>query len=202
MLPVSIKSPSLQSKRPMSRLRACRLIIGRKDKTLQEILATLESLYLKLDRLGALSLVEKSLARDLTLSLSAPRSENGSLIPVTSYPTYASSSSSRFEVPYRSSAEVYRILSLPATEKILSNNLSDVNQLHDVFPTSEIWLENISKDFAKPVIAAERIKIAIADTPYFLFPNPVGPSGSYLLSSGTIDELVTAYFSRNSLQSH
>lgn len=168
---------------------------GRKDKTLQDILAKLEALQFKVDQLRRLNIVGKAPGKELILSSNTPGSEDSSLAASSSRPSFARSMPPTFEVPYRSSAEIHRLLSLPAIEKLISNDLGDFNPRKDVYPTSEIWLDHISKDLAKPIVAAERINIAIVDTPYFLSPNPLGPTGPYLLSSGTVDELVTAFFS-------
>jgi hypothetical protein len=96
---------------------------------------------------------------------------------------------SPFHLPSQRLAEVQRILSWPAVEKLLQCELNDLQLWESATLRPEAWLSKITEDFGHPLTLEDRITISCEPT----FSRPSMPGVTHL-DRGTISELCEAFF--------
>lgn len=161
------------------------LIVDRKDKTLQEILSTLEVLHQKVDQLRADKAVDKQVQGQIdALIAGRQRSTYSQSLSTRSFPS--------FDLPNPSGSEVQRILTWPAVERLLRSDLDEIHHWEHNYSSTEEWLARITEDFDRPLIVDGRVDIVTENSaPYF----QESSSQTLPLSNDDIEELTSAFFS-------
>jgi hypothetical protein len=163
----------------------------RKDKTLEAILKTLDTLHQKVDQLG-LDLsrpVEMPTTEAVMPPPAFSRRRFRTKTPDTSQPhSHGDTSLASFDVP---GSEVLRIMSWPAVEQLLRSDLDEIYRWEKDYNSTEDWLAEITDAFGRPLTVESRVDIITDGTAYFQAPD----SRILHLHDGEIDELLGAYFS-------
>lgn len=149
---------------------------------MQEILATVKALHRKMDQIGEATKLKGGPQSTENKTSAAAFSQ-----PYISNPTRHPTSS--FHIPQQRLAEVQRVLSWPAVERLLECELGELQFWENASLSPEAWLIQNAEDYGHPLVLEERVDILTETSP-----SQRHTPRTMLLDTRNIHELCGAFF--------